>query len=356
MLSVNTEIEEDDIVTIKLLDQEKGNVFLLVGKGPSEKVVLKLDVGQSVTTIKSANPIVKAIAPNAALKILKPQEVLAIQEAAWVFENDNEWFEEQGVVPDDRPTPKTLRDLKAALKKAREQNVPLLKMAFVRVTDLKEALTERLEGNKTSLKAFTATLNAKGGLERLGQIIAVDLFTTNFDRFWPAEEKQKVYIFMSSGDIRPLEVPCQCNASNVFRIVTEMGSEVGALDFVFPTDGYGDINTPLKQARLANKDFRVGRGFKNDTGQEWSGRILENPAKRHAFAKDVAQCLEALLHPQRKTKNYFNRKLSFDAAKRIEKGMIQGAQRIADKLKDKYGANGMTQGVKERYTVMRMVR
>jgi hypothetical protein len=192
-----------------------------------------------------------------------------------------------------------------------------------------------LRAIRANLKAFTATLNAKDGLERLGTIIAVDLFNMNQDRFWPdAPQTEQIGGF-------EFHFRCLRNIGNVFRIDTGDGSsEVGALDFIFRKEGFTDINKPLAECERA--------------GGPWGGRILADKARRLAFAKDVAHDLERALNPLNGGFG-LKTKLHSDAANRISAGMVTRARVIWGKLQMKYHPNNWTAGTSERQAILAQV-
>ena len=196
----------------------------------------------------------------------------------------------------------------------------------------------RLGGDKTDLRAFTATLNETGGLERLGQIIAVDVFIHNIDRFWLNDDGRFSHKPLPTAGAETVVTRCLMNVGNVFRINTGNGAEVGALDFIY--NGW-DINRPLADCERSS-----GR---------WGGRYLADKIKRHGFAKDVVHDLEAVLNPRR-SKFSLKTKLKDDAVRRIESGMIEGAGLIKRKLETKYNLNRWKQGARDRYLVMCEVR
>jgi hypothetical protein len=214
--------------------------------------------------------------------------------------------------------------------------LPFVKMEAVNVTDLQGALNERLgpTPNKTSLHAFIATLKNPGGLERLGQIIAVDLFNGNKDRFFPDTPFTKTI-----GGVT-FNFRCLVNPGNVFRVdLGTGGSEIGALDFVDPNSEYKDSTIPLATAEATAMSG------------PWPGRVLADASRRTAFADDVVHDLEAIVSP-----HGYVRKLGLYRSSRITNGMVQGAQLIRNKLKQKYESQGWPQGIKDRYDILLLVQ
>jgi hypothetical protein len=328
-LSVNNPIFANDIDHITMFKALK--VWLLTGPN-DDKVVIKSDAIQQVQ-YKSASPIVKAIAPGAKLKILIAPEIAALKQFIADYEQIAQAYQALGMAyrPDEA---QAISDLKLSLT----FGFPFVKMEAVDVKDLKEALNNRLGPNadKTDLRNFTTTLNAPGGLERLGQIIAVDLFNGNKDRFYPGAAGTELI-----GGVN-FNFRCLVNVGNVFRVATVGGSDVGALDFIDPQSVFKDINTPLSQAEAT-------------AGTPWPGRVLADKKQRNEFAKDVVHDLESVLSP-RKSAFSLKTKLKGDAASRLANGMVEGAQRIKSKLEVKYNPGRWTPGITDRYMVMCQVQ
>ena len=328
-LGLNNTIVANDIYHIQMFKDLK--VFLLVG-GNNDKVVIKTDAIHA-PQIRSANPIIKAIAPSAKLKILTDTELAALKSFIATYEHLEQAYHEWGMTykPDEAPAVQSL-------KQSLGFGFPFVKMEAVNVTDLTGALEDRLTGDKSDLRSFTATLNASGGLEMLGKIIAVDMFNGNTDRFYPGSASTKTI-----GGV-DFSLKCLVNVGNVFHVKTAAGSEVGALDFVDPSSNFKNINQSLSDIEEPG-----------DPDTIWPARILVDKSKRKDFAKDVVHDLEKILNPH-KSKFSLKTKLKFGATDRIITGMVQGAQMIKTKLEQKYGPNRWTPGIRERYDIIRQVR
>jgi hypothetical protein len=339
MLSLETPITAHDIQEITALG-DNGNVFLLHGHG-ADSIVIKyenMEAGQ----IKSARPAIKAISPSTKLKFLKTDEIQALNSFVADFQRTAQGFAEAGM-PLDKKDLALIKGLKSKLDYSqgigRPKNIdaaqrPWYKMALVNVTDLHGVLEQSIEGDKSDLKAFIATLNAKDGLEGLGRILAVDLYIMNSDRFWPQAGTQQ-----QLGGIT-FEFRCLRNLKNVFRIETDNGgSEVGAMDFIFHADGYTDVHKPLAEC---------------ERSKPWGGRTLASKALREFYAKDVAHDLELVFNPRRGNHG-LKTKLKSDAASRISAGMVSGAQLIWGKQQMKYHPNGWTAGTSDRQAILAKV-
>ncbi len=328
-LSVDNPIVANDIDKIKMFKDLK--VWLLVGFN-NDKVVIKKDAVHA-PQIKSANPIIRAIAPNAKLKILTPAENMALNQYVMTYEAWARDYQLMGLALDPDED-QAVQDLKLVLGPTFPE--PFVKMQAVNVTDIEKALEQRMGGDKANLRAFTDTLNAPGGLEKLGKIIAADMFNGNRDRFYPGKRSSKT-IGGTTINLR-----CLVNVGNVFRVETAGGSEVGALDFIDPNALFKDISEPLDQGERR-------------TGKLWPGRLLANKKERNAFAEDVIHDLEAILSP-RKSMFSLKTKLKSGAAGRIATGMVEGAKLIKSKLEAKYNPNGWRPGILQRYTIICQVQ
>ncbi len=327
------------------------DVWLLEGF-MDDKIVVKWEKGAAGNKdIKGANPAIKAFDKSAALKVLVPQELNALRR---YVENFEEWARDVNLVygtPPDKKSTDAVSHLKRKLNQFPEG---WLKMEFRKdVTDLGEAYAQRMEGgDKANLRKFVSTLNAPGSMERLGQILAVDLFIKNGDRFNPEGSggliiETPLKNFLTVQGFRVITGP-----QNVFRMDTDSGSVLVGLDFIYQSP-YLDINKPLREIETA--------------GHAWWGRILADKNKREQFAKDVVHDLEKLLSPRRHKYSLKKPKLNSDSAKRVEKGMVEGARLIRERLalRKSKGLSFVgtepkmskwTQGVEERYLILCQVR
>ncbi len=325
-----------------------GVVWILIGDN-DEKLVIKYErIVKPV--LKSLNPIVKAVAPGAALKFLTDVEVSQLKEFVFFHELFQTTYSDFGMEAYKPHETAAVAALKTNLNNS-DATLNFVKMAALNVVDLKDALEQRLasDPNKASLRSFTETLKANGGLERLGQILAVDLFVGNLDRFSPFEGSPRT-IAGQSFPFRSL-----INISNVFKVdLTDGSSEVGALDFVDAYNPFKLSTVPLAVAEQADP-----------TIPQWPGRVLADARRRKEFAENVVHDLELILHPH-KSRFSLKKKLGFFAAGRVDAGLVEGTRKIKGKLVVKYPyiwkkflGNTVTQGdeanygpIKERYDVV----
>jgi hypothetical protein len=303
-------------------------VWLLKGFN-NDSVVIKTDAVET-PQYKSAMPFLKVVDPRAKLKILGPSEQSALREFVRAYEAFAAELRTMGV-ESDASEAAAIEGLKSQLQ------YTFVKMEAQKVATLDNAATERLTGGgKTSLRSFTVALKSPGGLEKLGNVIAADLFIGNTDRFYPGKVTPQVF-----GGIQ-LNLRCLVNIGNVF--IAQHGGmyEVGALDFMDPNSLFKDINAPLGpiEQRLETK---------------WPARTLADRTARHSFAKDVIHDLEKILGP-RKSSFSLKTKLGSDAVSRLETGMVQGAKKLQQKMELKYNPNRWTPGIMERYKIICQVR
>lgn len=331
---MNNPIVANDISRIAMFKQLK--VYLLKGNA-QDKLVIKTDAIQT-PQYKSANTIVKAVDHSARVKILSKQEEQALKDYCDSWDDLDSFYADlirQGL-PVKNPFEDS-RDAVTNLKQSLTFGFPFVKMEAHNLRDLEGALKDRAAGNKQDLQAFTQTLTEKGGLEKLGHVVAVDLFNGNTDRFFPGTN--------NNVTIGPYNIHLKAlvNVGNVFVVLTGGGFKVSALDFVDPQSRFKDLNQPLANLEASSS--------KED---QWPGRVLISSSRRSAFASDIVHDLEKILHPKKHALS-LKSKLGVFAARRLESGMIAGAQAIRQKLFTKFNGK-WTAGAKERYDLLAKVK
>ena len=162
---------------------------------------------------------------------------------------------------------------------------------------------------------------APGGLEALGKIIAIDLFSGNQDRVAPNSYRKETlaghkFVFHAIQNIGNLMVTGKGNAKTL-----------SGMDFADP-------NSPLLEAEKTLEEHReIGRG-------EWLGDYIVDPAKRKQFAGEVITDLEMIFSTGKK-KTLKSRIVGHKAAMpgnavtRLENGMVSGAKLLANYIRDK---------------------
>src|SRR5262245_9504061 len=188
-----------------------------------------------------------------------------------------------------------------------------VKMGFKDLTKLSVVARARRHGDKTGVREFARALKAPGGLEKLGEIIAVDLFNDNHDRC-------KVRGGRAYHGIR---VQFLFNLGNVLL----SAGQVSGLDSWDPNAKTRDL-----QQRLSIRD----------PDNEWGGYLLGPDAAvtiqtrtgprritKNAFAAGVIADLETVLGPR--DRKFFlarTQRLPANAEMRLKHGMTHGARKI----------------------------
>lgn len=301
-LNVNGLIVADDIFAATKLDPHRP-VYLLVGA--VEKIVVKRDnttMANDPRNMAHALRNMKAIDPTMATRQLTPAELREISSFIDGEKSD-------GLLPGGSVSPDILtfeRDLKVV------GGVSWVKTAFFEgLINLEGAAAKaREQGNKSGVRAIAAALTAIGGLEKLGQILAVDAFNGNDDRFDFSNQP------VVNAGLNRLTNPGNvglCLQNNVLRPVG-MDAYAGAAEF-----------------RSLDKAGQPPR--------EWSGYRLKDDQRgwRQRFCDEVAADIETMLGPR-------NRKLLFAATNRLPKN---AGQRLA---------TGMDQGIVQLKTKLQTIR
>ena len=219
------------------------------------------------------------------------------------------------------------------------------------LVDLGQAFAQRTDPNEPSrdaVRRFAAALNADGGFERVGRIIAADAFNANSDRF----------VFSDRGtvvDIRnkPVRLRRLLNIGNVMiaRDVTGHDRPIG-LDPYDPWSNEGDWSLSFDDLRGENNGV-----------WEWSGLILQDTARpmREQMAADCAHDIDTLLGPHHHAFGRLRGKANVSridarAADRIVVGIEQGAVDIRAALKRVWGDEHLPVGLKDRLNGLHWLR
>lgn len=315
-LSVNSPIDANDILMVSVLAQGHP-VYLLRGPNLSRLVIKQETVsfnGGRKEALRTNVNLMHAVDTNARVVVLSGAEVQEItnyvQHEAYVCNLIGTTLD-----PD-------LQDLSNALA----ANGKWVKMGVKQLANLESAGNARINNNnpdKTGVRQFAAALNAAGGLEKLGEILAVDLFNDNQDRFCVQGQGPAF-----NGNNLQFMV-------NVGNVLLSSGRPSG-LDSWDPTG-------PTRRTRqqLANADPNT----------EWGGYLLGpaasvtingNVITRDAFARGVIADLEVVLGPRdRKLPILRKKRLEKHAETRLKQGMTSGATKIRTHLRTLAGAGGV---------------
>lgn len=305
-LGFDSAILGSEIAQVRSLSQEKGNVFLLGGYN-NDEVVVKADV-VSDEKVRQTKFAMKTVDAPSKLRLLTPTDINELrswaQYATALLKLAPQTFYGDGLEDLDHLT--------------RQTGMSWVKMPKLSLLVLKKVVLKAREGdaqNVSNLKQFRTFLNFRGSLFKLGQIIAVDLFTSNRDRFVPFAQNG-----FHDGDLNMTFKALQ-NVGNVFMLedLTQGWVPTG-IDFIDPNSYFGDFNMPvdaLEQQRNAI----------------WPGRVLVNRTYRKKFAKDIVDDLEMILW--KPSKNPLKTKLRSEAPSDLEDGMENGRQRLIAELRKK---------------------
>jgi hypothetical protein len=331
MLSMQTTITDMDIADVAVL--RTGTVYLLSGHA-NEKLVVKVESGNVDKQMLKHNRLaMRAVDPKAGgnAKPLKKAEVDALKDWAEFMKRVTSDFADNKI--DNFGSGAAAKDLASCLEMF-ATNL-WYKMPAADLTGADKLLEARLGagGNapdKGIMKQFADGLNADGGLEQLGRIVAADMYIGNQDRFNPTNGSQKDF----GG--KQLKFKVLMNPGNLFMVgkKTQQRISVSGHDFIDPNSGFRYYDRNIDD-------------ISRDYNQAWLGETLCHSSSRKKFADHIVHDLEVILTPNRKSYSPF-RKLESNAAKRIERGMKDGMKLIVKAIDDKHGRGQMPQGVKQR--------
>lgn len=296
MLSINNPIEENDIYDAKQLAPGHP-VFRLDGYGNDagkiDSIVIKLESGQA-PAVGFASAHMQLIDPRARSVLLTQTELAAVR--AWCS---------HGGVGDVLMVP-AAKFLRADLQRPGSW----IKMENKQLVNLEDAANSRLGGDKADVRIIARALKAQGGLEGLGGIIAVDLFTGYNDRFVYNLQNPNEKVGRNDptfGKLNSLQ-----NVGNVFVEIGPNGvaRPIGLDNF----DPYSEFKSPHQAV-----------------DDSWPGLLLieSDNVKRH-FAERVIEDLEHLLGPRSRKVKFLN---SDRLGKRRKDRLVDGIDTAAARLR-----------------------
>ncbi len=266
-------------------------VFMLNGFD-ADRLVIKLESVKNQAELKFTAKFMSAVDPNSKAKVLGQSEVAALRE--WTNRWENRHDDESGA-----------KELSEGLSSQGSWT----KMRALRLQTLDTAVDGLGQGDKAGVRSFAKALNAPGGLEKLGEIVAADLFNGNRDRFNP-----------DTGVTLPDGTSTKClnNVGNVFLMLGPDGQRnVAGLDAF-------DVWNPIK--------FQHANWIQTD----WKGALLADNqrSERLRFARQIVDDLNHVLGAR-------NRKIAFGRTKRLEHGaemrvntgMESGARKLRDRAR-----------------------
>lgn len=329
-----------DMSKISVLKQlaPKHPVFLLdMGNG---KCVIKQDNINSNTQAMNPASIMNAIDPSAHSRVLDKRELMGLR--TWASSNqhlmdveDHGYFMQivgDALRPPTRPTfqrPVPGQRLPMNPGVSQQKGAWTVMQAKENLMDLESAAEKRIGGNKANVKAITEKLRAPGGLEKIGEIIAVDAFNNYGDR---------VNFDLDGGKrVDGMTERCKCmwNPGNFF---VDGNEGVLGLDAIDPNT---EFNNWEKMPEIP-------------TGSQYAGRVLrrENGQMRRNIGTLVVHDFELLLGPRNRKGIYkiggATHRLPKDGVMRLVRGMESGGQKILAHLKTRYMNGGVPHGLQRR--------
>jgi len=297
-LDLNSLIEPSSIFAIKALSPGHP-VYLLEGWTEGTGLVIKQESTLAAKNVKTNAMIMHAVSRGATAVPLKPAELQALR--TWA-----------GANRDSTGGTALISDL--------GQTGTWLKMKAAQgLIDLKSAANAASAGDKTDVRVIAKALNAPGGLEALGAIIAADAFNSNNDRF--------AFDGFGGMNWNGARLKCLANVGNVFVSASKSGAMTPiGLDTWDPGSQHKDLRDAL-----------------NEQMARWPGRMLADAAKaeRVAFADMVVDDLETVLGPRNRNliakAMVGTNRLDKQAKPRVVAGIEAGARKIRDYLKLRYG-------------------
>jgi len=309
-LNMSGQIAADDITGIKKLDPARP-VYLLVGD--SGKVVVKNEItnlAHDPRNMRYAMRNMKAVDPTMATKQLTSSELDAIAQWAELKRVEAELFQ--------KPLDGDINTLSQSLV---IPNTAWVKTNFFEgLINLESAAAQlKATGDKSGVRAIAAALTAPGGLEKLGQIMAVDCFNGNDDRF----------DFSQMPNCAP------------YNRLTNTGNVAVCLQ--------DNILRPVGMDAWSGSS--ASRYLDQPPSREWTGVRLKDDQRawRAQVAAEAAADIEAVLGP-RNRRNPFGSpdRLPKNAGQRIAAGMDQGIATLKTKLLNMYAPNQRPPGLQAR--------
>ncbi|MGJ8638089.1 MAG: hypothetical protein ACSHYA_01735 [Opitutaceae bacterium] len=313
MLSLRSPIAASDIYTIEALAPGHP-VYRLDGFGDGtgriDSIVVKLEGNADPRNVKAAAALMTVVDPKARTVVLSAQEIQSLR--IWAG---------GGAVPSTdafRTATKLQNDL--------TQTGAWVKMDVKRLKTLQDAVMRRIDPanpDKADVRVIANALKNSGGLEKLGEIIAADLFNGNTDRFAPPSAVGPAFgTTMGPGGVR-LEVIS--NVGNVFVYCNGNGSgkPIG-LDNYDPSSEWKDLNNAAIDAN------------------RWGGILLLDSKKpeREEYARSIISDLEGLLGPRNRSYRFLpQNRLGTGRKRRLRHGMESGAKKLRRFLQNWQRAN-----------------
>ena len=324
-LSMENPLLASDIMEAREL--KDGKIFLLRGRDGST-LVLKAETGVTGDKIKATAPVMKAIDPSVKMKPLTQSEVMQLKQFLRSWKMYVEFL--KFVTGSDTDLPisadekKSMDELETCVNQygagGGSGRSDIAKMSYQKMSTLSSVL--KVEGKpandaswdeaRSTFAEFVKALNASGGLEKLGQIVAGDFFIGNQDRFVSSGRGVQVQLY---GEKHRLNVIL--NLGNVIVVKDAKGkARPSMLDYMDPNTEF--LDPTLTLATMRNAD-------------DWPMRVLLDKKQRFAFAEKLVEDLEYILKPE-KSLFGFNKLGGSRAPSRVNDGIVKGIKAIIKTL------------------------
>lgn len=321
MLPMNEQIT--DVLAVRALSDEHP-VFLLTVNGTKHTVVSGRIAGGAKQLFPHLATIGRAD-PGRHARVLDAGEYQAIQEFVAHELELSRKLGGQGPACDDVRRLKAMCDaapVGAIIKIATHEGIPDLSMV------------PKGAAGKSALRHIAEALNAPGGFERLGRIVAADMYHHNTDRFHfgglLACQQDTATNERTGGKFRILVHP-----GNVVVAIMARGRETLGLDPVDPASPFKDLQRPL----AALESDSIARG-----GSPWWGRLLKDDAGdlRQAAARYIVEDIEAALVPRSRRMIFLSARprLDADGHRRLLAGLEEARLALLQKARDRHCAIG----------------
>lgn len=208
------------------------------------------------------------------------------------------------------------------------------------VIDLKAAVNDMINNqDKTGVRAIAKSLNAAGGMEMLGRIVAVDLYNGNTDRF-VADGLGGALNPRTNARFRVIQ-----NIGNILLAVENGKLRPVGLDSFESASIYADVTKTIPAIE------------QNDAGMApgWSGRKLTDAqvAWRHQFAQSICDDLEDAWGPRNRKLGFLRKqRLNGDAAARLVRGMRDAVTELKNHIRIKAAKINAPAGLASRLTIL----
>jgi hypothetical protein len=298
LIGFNIPLRADDIVQIRALSGAQP-VWLVEGDMGSS-VVVKAEAtkeGNSSNVLREVSEVMSIVSPG--MKNIKP---LTSQELASL----RQWIKLMRLL-DDNSDPQFTSLLETISGHLNNPLRTFMKMETLKLVTLNE------RDDQTSKKIGKA-LNAPGGLEDMGKIIAADMFNKNNDRFY-FETIERPPCGMKWGERR---LNYLINPGNI--MLREIGggqAQLTGMD-TYDNSSAGGLSTDVQE-------------------NTWAYRIFNPNMRNHAVPQIAKLCAKDLKHVVGKTTGVISRyRLEKNASERLGNGMTQGADEIERYFRMKY--------------------